>query len=211
MGIETRDTGKLKWHCDTDLTGNITPSVVAEDGVAYVFGGYQGKGQHGDSGRRQKTDVTDSHVVWTSRISSYVPSPIVHDGRIWCVGRSRHRHLHEDGRRRGGVQAATGRRRRRVHQPAVLCFGRDGGRAAVRSQAEPRGRSSSPRRRSSSNSPATRLLPTKAIFNATPAVADGCLFLRSNESVYCVWGEVARESVALAKSLRGQQRGVGSC
>ena len=34
------DTGKLRWFATTGLPGNVAPSVIAGDGVVYVFGGF---------------------------------------------------------------------------------------------------------------------------------------------------------------------------
>ena len=178
------DTGKLKWFCETGLTGNISPSVVAEDGVAYVFGGYQGKGSMAIRAGGED-DVTDSHVVWTSKISSYVPSPIVHDGHLWCVddrGVATCMKT-EDGEQvfRRRVEGAGGGFISRPFYASAVLVGerlyapsRTGGTVvlALKREFEQLARN--------------QLVSDKSDFNATLAVADGCLFLRSNRFLYCV-------------------------
>ena len=78
------DTGKLTWYAETTLTGNICPSVTVSDGIAYVFGGYRSSGSFairvGGNG-----DVTDENTVWDSRNSSYVATPLLHEGHLYWV------------------------------------------------------------------------------------------------------------------------------
>ena len=78
------ENGRLNWHVVTQLTGNISPSVVANGDVVYVFGGYRGSGSMAiRAGGRG--DVSDTHVLWTSRTSSYVPSPIYHEDHLYLI------------------------------------------------------------------------------------------------------------------------------
>ena len=179
------DTGKLKWYCDTGLTGNISPSVVAdEDGVAYVFGGYQGKGSMAVR-TGGKGDVTDSHVVWTSRISSYVPSPIVHDGHVWCVD---DRGIFtcmkaSDGEevfRRRVEGAGGGFISRPFYASAVLVGER------IYAPSRNNGTYVLAAKQEFEQLARNEFESDDSDFNATPAVADGCLFLRSNRFLYCV-------------------------
>ena len=179
------DTGKLKWHCETKLTGNISPTVVAdEDGVVYVFGGYQGKGsmaiRTGGEG-----DVTDSHVVCTSRITSYVPSPVVHDGHLWCVDDRgivtcmKTADGEEVFRRR--VEGAGGGFISRPFYASAVLVGdrlyapsRNNGTYVVAAKTE------------FEQLARNEFESDDSDFNATPAVAEGCLILRSNQFLYCV-------------------------
>lgn len=77
-------TGKLKWYAETGLPGNICPSLSISDGVVYGFGGYPTQGSFavrvGSRG-----DVTSSHVLWTSRVSSYVATPVIHEDHLYWV------------------------------------------------------------------------------------------------------------------------------
>ncbi len=78
------DTGKLVWIATINLTGNVCPAVIPGDGVAYITGGFGTVGsvavRAGGSG-----DVSKSHVVWSTRTSSYIPTPVLDGSRIYCV------------------------------------------------------------------------------------------------------------------------------
>lgn len=78
------NTGKLVWYVTTSLTGNLSPSVILHDGIVYVFGGYRSSGslaiRVGGEG-----DVTKTHVVWTSRNSSYVATPVFRDAKLYWI------------------------------------------------------------------------------------------------------------------------------
>ena len=78
------DTGKLRWFAQTGLGGNIAPSVVVGDGMIFAFGGFP---QTGAVAVRAggKGDVTKTHVAWTSRNSTYIPTPLLHEGRLYFV------------------------------------------------------------------------------------------------------------------------------
>ena len=72
------DTGKLRWHAEHKSQGNVSPSVAAGDGVAYLTGGFTGKAT---------TAVkVGGEVLWSAKPSSYVPTPLVHAGRLHWVG-----------------------------------------------------------------------------------------------------------------------------
>ena len=78
------ETGKLRWYAETGLSGNICPSLTLSSGIAYGFGGYPTQGSFAVrlSG---EGDVTASHVLWKSRVSSYVASPVLHEGHLFWV------------------------------------------------------------------------------------------------------------------------------
>ncbi|MEM7475926.1 MAG: PQQ-binding-like beta-propeller repeat protein [Planctomycetota bacterium] len=77
-------TGKLLWYAQTPMAGNVSPTVLIEKDLVYCFGGYRSVGsicvQAGGRG-----DVTDSHVKWTSKLTSYVSSPILFKNRIYWI------------------------------------------------------------------------------------------------------------------------------
>ena len=78
------DSGKLRWYATTGLPGNICPSLTVVNAVAYGFVGYPTQGSFavklGGTG-----DLTRSHIVWKSRVSSYVASPVAHEGHLYWV------------------------------------------------------------------------------------------------------------------------------
>ncbi|MBY0458010.1 MAG: PQQ-like beta-propeller repeat protein, partial [Gemmataceae bacterium] len=78
------DSGKLRWLASINPSGNVCPGVVPGDGIAYVTGGFTTKGtiavKAGGSG-----DVTKTNLAWAVKTSSYVPTPVLSDGRLCCV------------------------------------------------------------------------------------------------------------------------------
>src|SRR5947209_5928474 len=78
------ETGKLLWFATVKPSGNICPAVVAGDGVAYVTGGFPAKGtvalKVGGSGV-----VREKNTLWSINKGSYVPTPVLHAGRLVYV------------------------------------------------------------------------------------------------------------------------------
>jgi outer membrane protein assembly factor BamB len=179
------DTGKLRWFASTGIGGNVSPSVVAADGVAFVTGGFPrlaaaavrlgGKG-----------DVTQTHVLWTGQNASYVPSPVIAGGRLFvatdtgfalCLDAKDGRQVFKE--RLPGA-AASGRGGKPFYASAVLADGhvyavsRRNGTFVFAAQPE--------FKLVAQNS----LAGDDSDFNATPAIAGGQLFLRSNRQLYCI-------------------------
>jgi hypothetical protein len=77
------DTGKLSWYAECNIDGNASPSIVAVGEVVYAIGGRRGGCIAVRCGG--KGNVTASHVLWKSRHSSYVPSPVQHNGHLYWV------------------------------------------------------------------------------------------------------------------------------
>lgn len=77
-------TGKLRWFATHRLPGNVSPTIIHDGTTAYLFGGYPTAGSAavklGGTG-----DVTQSHLSWTTNSSSYVPTPLLHEGRLHVV------------------------------------------------------------------------------------------------------------------------------
>jgi outer membrane protein assembly factor BamB len=175
-------TGKMLWHADMGLTGNVSPSVVIDGTTVYVFGGFRSSGSLAvRAGGRG--DVTKSHVLWTSRNSSYVATPLLYDGHLYWI---------DDRGQAFCIAAKTGdlvyRERvegmsqggRPVYASPVL----SGGRIYVVSRwsgtfvlpAAPRYEILAQNRFESDDSD----------FSGTPAISDGDLFVRSGRFLYCV-------------------------
>ena len=78
------ETGELVWTVNTRTNGAMAPSIVVEGDVAYSLGGQTRNWgfaiRLGGSG-----DVTDSHVLWSSRNGPYVSTPLLFDGRLYWV------------------------------------------------------------------------------------------------------------------------------
>jgi outer membrane protein assembly factor BamB len=177
-------TGKLRWYASIAPDGNVAPSVAGGGGLVFAIGGYTGKGtvavRPGGKG-----DVTRSHVVWTIRPSSYVPSPVYHDGRL---------HWIDDEGMAMCVEAATGRTLYRERLPIRGGSGKPVYASLVRAG----GHFYAVTRRGGvfvfPVGPKFELTERNAAlddsaFNATSAVADGQLFVRSEKFLYCFHGK----------------------
>jgi hypothetical protein len=181
------ETGKLSWYADTELSGNVAPSPVAHDGIVYFMGGFPGQ-QTVAIRAGGKGDVTKGHVLWSSRISSYVPSPVLCDGNLYWVN---------DMGLATCVEAATGKSIYREKLPRGT--GERAGKPFYASVVLIKDRLYAV-----SRSGDTYVLPAKpkfdvlahnslaadkTDFNASPAVSNGKILLRSNRFLYCISGE----------------------
>jgi glucose dehydrogenase len=74
-------TGEPLWSCDGHRW-YIVPSLVAHEGIVYCL---SGKGVEAAKAVRAggRGDVTDTHVVWTTKKGSNVSSPIYHQGHLY--------------------------------------------------------------------------------------------------------------------------------
>ena len=73
--------GKLRWFAKTKLTDNVTPTSILEGDTIYAFGGYRSSGSHAFP-TTGTDDITDKEI-WYSRSSSYVATPLLHDGHLY--------------------------------------------------------------------------------------------------------------------------------
>lgn len=171
------DDGGLYWYSTAQRTGGTT-TIAAQDGVVYSVGGGPGGSmvvavRTGGSG-----DVTDSHLLWKKSVGSYVPSPVVADGLLYWIsdqgiafclradsGEQVYRERLGGGNLYASLVAADGK---------LYAVTRRNGTVVLR--AGPKFDKLAHNRFESDTSD----------FNATPAVADGRLLLRSNRRLYCV-------------------------
>lgn len=78
------NNGKLVWYVETSLTDNLSPSIVVDGLHLYVFGGFRSSGSMAIKGGG-KGNVTKSHVLWTSRNSSYVATPVLLKEKLFWI------------------------------------------------------------------------------------------------------------------------------
>lgn len=178
------ETGKLRWYATHGLPGNVSPALIQDGDIVYLYGGYPTAGSAGIR-LGGKGDVTSTHMVWQSKSSSYVPTPVLHEGHLYVVN---------DGGFALCMDAKTGKD---VYRERVM----EGG---------GRGRGGKPFYASPvligdklyavSRRNGTFILTAKPSFekiatipplddsqmNATPAVVGSKLILRSEKAVYCV-------------------------
>jgi outer membrane protein assembly factor BamB len=176
LGLDP-ETGKGLWSAD-GIHRYVCPSVVAHAGVVYAIGGGHTSLAVRAGGRG---DVTKTHVLWRQNKGSNVPSPVYHDGHLYWAS---------DG---GGLvtcqDAATGKvvYQHRLKPDAGIIYASPvlaGGNLYVVSQHK-----------------GTYVVAAKPEFelrahnvfaddasrtNASPAVSNGQLLLRSDQYLYCL-------------------------
>ncbi len=167
-------SGKLRWYAETEIDTASCPSLLTHKGVAYAIGGRSGGRaaiRIGGTG-----DVTKSNVVWSTRGGSYVPSGVLHKGKMYWVN---------DSGVASCVDSETGKevnRKRiggRFYASSVLI----GDKIYVVSRFD--GTyvfSATP----DFKQLAHNKLGDDSDFSASPAVSDGQLFIRSDKALYCI-------------------------
>jgi outer membrane protein assembly factor BamB len=181
-------TGKEIWHCQGVVAGGggkggmfgpyTASTPVARDGIVYVIGG---GGPVPAAAMAIKTggsgDVTKSHVLWKIKAGACNCSPVLTgdylcwiDGIVTCVniadGKTAYRERLYDTKNEYVSAVAAGDKLYALTRGDGLFVLAGGGDYKKLARFDFKGDSS--------------------IFNASPAVSDGCLYLRSNEYLYCV-------------------------
>lgn len=176
-------TGKLRWHLEAPLPGNVSPSPTAGDNIVLIQGGYPATtlvaaplGGRGSLPR--------DAIRWQSGTASYVPSGLIDQGLFYCV---------TDKGQAVCLEAATGKiiyqerleirgaeaRSKPVYSSLVMA---DGHLYATTRRSGvfiyPAGRSFS--------KPAVMRVGDDEDFSATPAVSGNSLYLRSDKALYCL-------------------------
>jgi hypothetical protein len=176
LGLDP-STGERRWTCATDIPWYMVPSLVSDGELVYCIGGRSGGGLAVRLGGRG--DVTGTHRAWWINKGSNVPSPILHEGRLYWA--------HENNAVAYCADAATGdivyeerlQRAGQIYASPLMGDGklyyttRDGKTFVLPAGPE-------------FEVLATNELGDRSEFNATGAIADGRLFLRSDRYLYCI-------------------------
>jgi outer membrane protein assembly factor BamB len=164
--------GKELWSCDSIKAAELCPSIVAHDGVIFVIGHPGGQSQAVKGGK----------VLWQAQKGSNVGSPVYKDGHLYFINDSRGVATCLDAKTGAVVYEqplASRQKRDRWYSTPLLagdkmyCVGRETGTYVIAAK------------------PQFELLATNvisnddSISNASPAVSDGQIFLRSNKYAYC--------------------------
>jgi len=175
-------TGKVVWYATSPIGGNVSPCVIVDGDLVYAFGGFQQAGsvcvQAGGRG-----NVTDSHVKWTSRSTSYIATPVLVDGEFYWV---------DDKSRYYCQDASDGELVAQERMPNKMGNGRPiyASMIAINKKIYAQTRSAGVVVLGAGGD--LKILAQNkfdqdgSIANATPAVDNGQLFLRSNRFLYCV-------------------------
>ncbi len=177
------DTGKLVWYAETDLDNNVSPSMVEKDGIIYAVGGRSGASIAVRAGG--EGDVTSTHVVWRGEASSYVPSPVLYKDRLYWVND------------RGIVHCVNAKTGDLVYQHR-LNINSGGGRAFYASATVIGGKIYAVSRFSgtivfepgdSYKQIAQNRFNDESMFNASPAVVENRILIRSDSHLFCIGKE----------------------
>lgn len=171
-------TGARLWECE-GVQDYICPSVVAHQGIIYITAGRKPRTLAVRAGG--KGDVTRTHILWDLDKSPKVGTPLFHEGHLYWAG----------------------------HQGMVLCVKADTGKVVYEQKLDVRGRGdrvyASLIAAGNKFYAVTRQegifvlaagpefaelahneLEDSSIFNATPAIVDGRLLIRSDRYLYCL-------------------------
>ncbi len=168
------ETGQELWNCD-GIQDYVCPSVVSLDGIVYVIGGRQSRAIAIRTGGRG--DVTDSHRLWEARAGANVCSPVIHDGHLYWVS-DRNKVAYCVRLTDGEVVYAE----KFPAQPYASALVGDGKLYIVTRNGGTYVLTARPQFQQLAHNE----LGDRSTFNASPIVANGKLFLRSDRFLYCI-------------------------
>ena len=179
------ETGLTRWRIEHELTGTICPSIISDKETIFIFGGFRSAGSLALKLNAEEEDAAPE-LLWTSRISSYVATPLLFEGHLYWIDDRGHAFC---------ISASTGEL---VYRERVSEF-EAGGRPVYASPVLAAGKIYVQSRWAGmlilAAKPEYELLAQNRFttdesdFNATPAIVAGELFVRSNRYLYCVNGQ----------------------
>jgi outer membrane protein assembly factor BamB len=177
LGIDP-STGKQLWHCDGFRDGYVCPTVVARGGIVYSMGGrFEGLAAAVKAGG--KDDVTSTNKLWSKRLGGPIPSPTIDgdylysvsdNGTASCFNARDGKKIYGESLNNSGTLYAS----ITVADGKIYAVSRDKGTFVLAA------------------GPKFEMLAQntfksdRSIFNGSPAVSQGQLFLRSDKCLYCI-------------------------
>lgn len=171
-------TGSRLWYCQA-IEDYVCPSVIAHDDVVYAIGGRSNTAVAVKAGG--KGDVTKTHLLWTLGKGSNVSSPVYYQGHlywasesngtVYCVKASDGTLVYTERLQPGSDRiyaSAT------VGDGKIYYVSRERGTYVVAATPE--------FKQLAHNT----FAGDRSVFNASPAIADGRLYLRSDRFLYCI-------------------------
>ena len=183
VGLDPK-TGEELWVADSPIANTTCASLVEHNGAVFAMGGRAGDAvgvRYGGEG-----DVTDSHTLWVKKLRSGIGTPVVVGGNMYwvstgtafCASCESGEYVYKQ---RLGEQADEGRRRPAGSYASALAVGenvilltRNGTSHIIKGTGE------------FNQVAENKLESDEGPFNATPAISDGDVFIRSNKSLYCI-------------------------
>lgn len=167
-------TGKSLWTCE-GIHDYVCPSIVSHNGVIYAIGGRKSQTVAVRAGGRG--DVTTSHRLWVADVGANVSSPIVNDGHLYWVS-DKNTTAYCLKLSDGSVVYAE----KFPKQPYASTTLADGKLYVVARWGGTYVLAAKPQ----FEQLAHNTLNDRSVFNASPAVANGRLYLRSDNALYCI-------------------------
>jgi outer membrane protein assembly factor BamB len=177
LGIDPA-TGHKRWHCDGFGDGYVCPSVVAQGGIIYSLGGrFEGEAAAVKTGG--KGDVTNTHMVWSKRLGGPIPSPIIYQGYLYNVSdRGTASCFHaKDGEK---VYAERLKGSGTLYASITIADGK------IYAVSRNNGTYVLPAKPKFEVLAHNTFESDKSVFNGSPTVSNGQLFLRSDKCLYCI-------------------------
>ncbi len=175
--------GEEIWWAKSPIDRTVCGSCVYKDGVVYAMGGRDGRAIAVRTGG--KGDVSDSHTLWIENLRSGINTPIVANGnlywlasgRIFCVDCKTGKYKYRE-----RLQAAAGARQGPSGDYAspvaigdnLVMITKTGTTHIVKANDE------------FTKVGENQFGDDKGRFNATPAISDGQIFVRSDSKLYCI-------------------------
>jgi outer membrane protein assembly factor BamB len=172
------ETGKLIWEC-SGLGGNVIPAPVSKDGIVWVMSGFRNPNLMAIRIDRTGDLTGTDAILWTNqRGNSYTPSPVLDDDKLYFVS---------DNGMLSCLSAKTGQpyyQQQRLPKPYNFKSSpvAAGGRLYLSTE---EGDVVVVKMGGTFEVLATNRIADEMII-ATPAVAEGGLYLRGPSAVYCV-------------------------
>ena len=171
-------TGEQLWTC-AGIEDYVCPSVIAHDGIVYALGGRSKNGvavRMGGSG-----NVSETHLLYRIPGFTNVSSPVFHEGKLYWMSESQGFAYCADAATgaivyRELVEPASDR----VYASAVLADGK------VYYVSRTEGVYVVAARPEFTLLAHNKFSEDESIFNASPAVSNGQLLLRSDRRLYCI-------------------------
>lgn len=179
------ENGKLRWFAATGLGGNVCPSPLVDGETIFLTGGFPRTARVAVKAG-SKGEAPADHLLWDAGNASYVPTPVLHDGRLhWlsdqgfamCADARSGELVYKE--RVDALEGAGGRNRPVYASPVkvgdrIYCVTRHAGTVVLAA------------------APEFRILAHNVIegddtqFNGTPAIAGDTLVLRSDRAVHAI-------------------------
>ena len=168
------NTGEELWRC-AGIQDYVCPSMISYQGIVYAIGGRQSRAIAVRAGG--EGDVTETHRLWEAKAGANVSSPVIHAGHMYWV--SDRNQVAYCVRLRDGEVIYSERFPSQPYASAlagenkIYIVTRYDGTYVLKAEPE-------------FIQIAHNVLSDDSTFNASPAISNSQLFLRSDRFLYCI-------------------------